>query len=348
MTQTRRSDALTPAPDPTRNLMSAAAAHLPPPSRGQQALALIVRYFMVIVLIGLVIGTRSVYPAFFHAGNLKNVLSQIAPTGLVAIGMTFVIICGGFDLSVGALYAVGATLYADFWLHIPGPVAFVGGLLTGVLGGLLNGLLVTKMRINAFVATLGTASIFTGFAYLYSHSAPVVVSDPSFLKLGTNSWFGIPISVWIMVAAIVIGGVVLACTTFGRAVYAVGGNVEAARLAGLRVDTIKVACFVIVGMLAALGGMILASQTGTGEGDYGATISLDAIAIVVIGGTSLLGGEGAMWRTVTGILILGTLNNLFNALALNTADQSLVKGIVIVLAVSIDSRARGLLLRSST
>jgi ribose transport system permease protein len=324
------------------------SAVLPPESGSQRLVRLLVRYFMVIILIGLVIGTRSVYPSFFEVGNLKDLLSQIAPTGLVAVGMTFVIISGSFDLSVGAIYAVGATLYADFWLHVPGPLAFFGGLLAGVVCGLLNGLLITKVRINAFVATLGTASVFSGFAYLYSHSAPVVVSDPSFLTLGTNAWLGLPISVWILIIVVVAGGLVLALSTFGRSVYAVGGNVEAARLAGLRVDTIKIACFMIVGLLSALGGMILASQTGTGEGDYGSTVTLNAIAIVIIGGTSVLGGEGAIWRTVIGILIFATLNNLFNALALNTADQLLVQGLVIVLAVSIDSRARRLLLRTST
>jgi ribose transport system permease protein len=327
---------------------SESAAVLPPESGSQRLVRLLVRYFMVIILIGLVIGTRSVYPAFFEFGNLKDLFSQIAPTGLVAVGMTFVIISGSFDLSVGAIYAVGATLYADFWLHIPGPLAFLGGLLAGVVCGLLNGLLITKVRINAFVATLGTASVFSGFAYLYSHSAPVVVSDPSFLTLGTNAWLGLPISVWILLIVVVAGGLVLALSTFGRSVYAVGGNVEAARLAGLRVDTIKIACFIIVGLLSALGGMILASQTGTGEGDYGSTVTLNAIAIVIIGGTSVLGGEGAIWRTVIGILIFATLNNLFNALALNTADQLLVQGLVIVLAVSIDSRARRLLLRTSS
>jgi ribose transport system permease protein len=209
-----------------------------------------------------------------------------------------------------------------------------------------NGLIVTRLRINAFVVTLGSASLFTGLAYVISHSAPVIVSSISFGTLGTNNLIGVPISVWILLVAVVLGGLVLARSTFGRSVYAVGGNIEAARLAGLRVDAIKIACFAIVGLLAALGGMILASQTGTGEGDYGSTIALNAIAIVVIGGTSLLGGEGAMWKTVIGIVILGTINNMFNALALSTADQYVIEGIVILLAVVIDSRARGLLIRT--
>jgi ribose/xylose/arabinose/galactoside ABC-type transport system permease subunit len=323
------------------------APALEPASLPKRAAALGVRYFMVLVLIGLLIAAHIAYSPFFTAGNIKTALSQIAPTGLVAVGMTFVIISGGFDLSVGAIYAVGATLFADFWLHVSPPVAVAGALAAGGVCGLFNGLVVTKLRINAFVVTLGTASLFTGLAYVVSHSAPVIVSSTSFGVLGTNNLIGVPISVWILFAAVLIGGLVLARSTFGRSVYAVGGNVEAARLAGLRVDTIKIVCFVIVGVLAALGGMILASQTGDGEGDYGSTIALNAIAIVVIGGTSLLGGEGAMWKTVIGILILGTINNMFNALALSTADQSVIEGLVILLAVVIDSRARGLLIRTA-
>jgi ribose transport system permease protein len=326
--------ALVAAPDPA------------PASLSRQAAALAVRYFMVFVMIALLIAARIAYSPFFTGGNIKTALSQIAPTGLVAVGMTFVIICGGFDLSVGAIYAVGATLFADLWLHVSPVWAVLGSLAAGVVCGVFNGLIVTRLRINAFVVTLGSASLFTGLAYVISHSAPVIVSSISFGTLGTNNLIGVPISVWILLVAVVLGGLVLARSTFGRSVYAVGGNIEAARLAGLRVDAIKIACFAIVGLLAALGGMILASQTGTGEGDYGSTIALNAIAIVVIGGTSLLGGEGAMWKTVIGIVILGTINNMFNALALSTADQYVIEGIVILLAVVIDSRARGLLIRT--
>jgi ribose transport system permease protein len=325
---------------------SVAASDPAPVSLPRQAAALGVRYFMVFVLIAVLIAARIAYSPFFTAANVKTALSQIAPTGLVAVGMTFVIISGGFDLSVGAIYAVGATLFADFWLHVSPPLAILGSLAAGAVCGLFNGLIVTKLRINAFVVTLGTASLFTGIAYVISHSAPIIVTSISFGALGTNNLIGVPISVWILLVAVVLGGLVLARSTFGRSVYAVGGNLEAARLAGLRVDVIKIACFAIVGLLAALGGMILASQTGTGEGDYGSTIALNAIAIVVIGGTSLLGGEGAMWKTVIGILILGTINNMFNALALSTADQSVIEGLVILLAVVTDSRARGLLIRT--
>jgi ribose transport system permease protein len=328
-------------------LMASVAAPDPrPASLPRQAAALAVRYFMVFVMIALLIAARIAYSPFFTAANIKTALSQIAPTGLVAVGMTFVIICGGFDLSVGAIYAVGATLFADLWLHVSPVWAVLGSLAAGVVCGVFNGLIVTKLRINAFVVTLGTASLFTGLAYVISHSAPVIVSSISFGTLGTSNLIGAPVSVWILLVAVVLGGLVLARSRFGRSVYAVGGNIEASRLAGLRVDTIKIACFAIVGLLAALGGMILASQTGTGEGDYGSTIALNAIAIVVIGGTSLLGGEGAMWKTVIGIVILGTINNMFNALALSTADQYVIEGIVILLAVVIDSRARGLLIQT--
>jgi ribose/xylose/arabinose/galactoside ABC-type transport system permease subunit len=295
---------------------------------------------MIVVLIGLVIVTQVLYPGFLKPANLRNVLEQIAPTGLVAVGMTFVIISGAFDLSVGATYALGATLFAKFWLSQPTLWMIVPALLAGMAGGLINGLLVTRLKINAFVATLGTGSIFSGLAYLWSNSTPIVVSDPRFLDLGTGQALGLPYAVWIMLIVVAAGGIVLARTTFGRAIYAVGGNAEASRLAGMRVDAIRVTAFVIVGALAALAGCLLASTTGVGQGDYGATVALDSISIVIIGGTSFAGGEGAMWRTAVGILIIGTLNNLFDSLALSTYMQSLAKGLVVVAAVSLDSWSR--------
>jgi ribose transport system permease protein len=309
-------------------------------SRDLRFLAFIVRYFMVVILVGLVIASRILYSGFLDPTNLKNILYQSAPTGLVAVGMTFVIISGAFDLSVGAIYALSATLYAKLWLDHPTLWMLLVGLAVGAAAGLLNGLLITRFKINAFVTTLGTASVFSGLAYLASQSNPISVSNPAFLNLGTNRLFGIPYSVWILAIALLAGGVVLARTTFGRSIYSVGGNAEASRLAGIRVDSIRIWAFVIVGLCAGLAGCLLASQTGVGEGDYGATVPLDAITAVIIGGTSLLGGEGAMWRTLVGILIFGSLNNLFDSLALNTASQSLAKGIVIVVAVALDSVSR--------
>lgn len=310
------------------------------PGGRAKLLAFALRYGMVWVLIALAIVSNVLYPGFFDVGNLRNILSQNAPVGLVAVGMTFVMICGGFDLSVSAIFAAAGVGFASFSGHMPLALAFGAVLLVGLTAGAINGAIVTRLDVNPFVATLGTASMFSGIAYLYSHSAPIVPEHPSFGWLGTNELLGVPVSIPIFAVVLAVGWVVLAKSVYGRSVYAVGGSAEAARLAGMRVDLIRFSTYTITGVLAALAGMIIASRTGVGQADIGASITLDAIAIVVIGGTSMLGGEGAMWRTLVGLLILATINNLFDALALDTAAQSLVKGGIVVAAVALDSYTR--------
>jgi ribose transport system permease protein len=298
------------------------------------------RYAIVLVLIALAIVSNIFYPGFFDIGNLRNILSQNAPVGLVAIGMTFVMIAGGFDLSVSAIFAAGSVAFASFAGHVPIGVAFAGGLLVGLAGGAINGGIITRMKVNPFVATLGTASAFSGLAYVYSHSTPIVPTKSSFSALGTNDILGVPVSIVIFFVVFALGAVVLSKTVFGRSVYAVGGNAEAARLAGIRVDRIRFITYTLTGVCAVLAGMIIASRTGVGQADIGSQITLDSIAIVIIGGTSLMGGEGAMWRTLVGMLILATINNLFDSLALDIAAQSIVKGVIVVGAVALDSYTR--------
>jgi ribose transport system permease protein len=194
--------------------------------------------------------------------------------------------------------------------------------------------------VNPFVATLGTGSVFVGAAYLFSDSTPQVPLDPGFGHIGLDYWGLLPISVWLLIATFLVGGIVLHRSVYGRTLYAIGGNDEAARLAGLRVNIARASTYVWTGGLAALGGAILSSRLSTGEANMGADVPLDAIAIVVIGGTSLLGGEGAMWRTGVGLLIIASLTNVFNALAINSNWQLVVKGCVVVAAVALDLYAR--------
>jgi ribose transport system permease protein len=291
-------------------------------------------YGMVAVLIVLVIAAQILYSGFLQIGNIWNLLSQNAPIGLVAVGMTFVIIGGGFDLSVSSLFAIGAVVSAGLAGHMSVPLAVLLAVLAGALGGLINGVLITRMRLNSFVVTLATTSVFGGVAYVISNSQPIVPTASSYAYLGTKTFGGVPLSAIVLAVVFVIGGVVLSKTVYGRSVHAVGGNREAARLAGLRVDVIRASTYVLTGVCAALGGVFLASQTNTGSADMGATVALQSIAMVIIGGTSLLGGEGAMWRTLIGILILATINNLLESLAVSTAVQLLAQGLVILLAVS--------------
>jgi ribose transport system permease protein len=301
----------------------------PAPTRDAFAIGRFVsRGVIVWVLIALIVLCRILYPGFLDRDNVFNILSQNAQVGLIALGMTFVMIAGGFDLSVGAIYAAGATVYAMEAQTWPLPIAAIIALAVGAVAGTLNGLIVTWLRVNPFIATLGTTSIFSGAAYLYSHSAPVLVDRPDFTTLGAGKWFNVPISLYILLFAYAAGWLVLSKTVYGRSLYAVGGNPEAARLSGLRVDLLKTSTYVLVGVLAAFGGMIIASRLSIGQADIAGTMSLDAIAIVIIGGTSLFGGSGSVWRTAVGLLLLAVLTNIFDALALDSNFQSLIKGAI--------------------
>lgn len=304
------------------------------------AVTVALRYSIVWALVILAIVSNILYPGFFEIANLRNILSQNAPVGLVAIGMTFVLIAGGFDLSVAAIFALAGVCFAKFATTMPVGFAIVAALGVGAVAGAINGLIITRLQVNPFVATLGTGSVFGGLAFIYSDSNPIFPESESFTFLGSGDVFGVPVSIVIFAAAFAIGGVVLAKSVYGRSVYAVGGNGEAARLAGIRVDWIRFSTYVLTGFCAALAGMIIASRTGVGSATVGASITLDAIAMVIIGGTSLLGGEGAMWRTAVGLLILATINNLFDSLALDSSMQAVVKGTIVVSAVALDSYTR--------
>jgi ribose/xylose/arabinose/galactoside ABC-type transport system permease subunit len=291
-------------------------------------------YGIVILFVGLIILGRVVYDGFFTSGNLASIVSQSAPLGIVAVGMTFVIIAGGFDLSVGAIFAIGATIFAAMgnthsWIE-SGLVVILVGLALGVI----NAVVVTVLRVNPFIATLGTSSIYGGGVLLLTNNKAYVLNR--FYALGSDNVGTIPISIVVLVILFAIAWVVLQMTVYGRGVYAVGGNDEAAHLAGLRVALIRGSTYVLSGGLAAFAGIMQASRLGSGQGNIGSTIALSAIAVVVIGGTALLGGEGAMWRTGIGLLIIGILSNVFFSLALSANWQTVVTGIILILAVAFD------------
>lgn len=294
------------------------------------------QYGIIIALILVVILATIIYPRFFQFNNIRNLLTQNAPVGIVAVGMTFVILARGFDLSVGAIFAIGAVFFAKNadMLGLWGAAGYA--MAVAICCGLINAVVITKLKVNPLVATLGTGSSFAGFAYIYSNSAPITPSNFDFGYLGSTLWLGWPVAVWALAASILIGGFVLQATSFGRAVYAIGGNDEAARLSGLRVDLVRGSTYVISAVCAVIAGMLLASRLGVGQADMGSNVALDAIAIVVIGGTSLTGGQGAMWRSVIGLLLLATLSNVFNSLAVSSNFQLLVKGMIIVGAVALD------------
>jgi ribose transport system permease protein len=297
----------------------------------------VVRFPMLIVLAFVLIATTIVAPEFWQIGNLQNLLLQNIPLMIIAVGVTFVLIGGGFDLSVGAIYAAAAIFYLSLDQIVSAPVALILALLLGVGIGIVNGVIINLFHINAFIATLGTSSVITGLMTLYVGANVRYETTGPFAYFGRAEYFGwLPFGFVIGLAVFIVGAVVLARSTFGRSVYAVGGNREAARLNGLRVGLISGATFAIVGALAALAGVFSGSLLGSAQPNMVGTVTLDAIAIVIIGGTSMWGGEGAMWRTGVGLAIIAVVQNVFAIENYDPSLQLVFKGLILLLAVGAD------------
>jgi len=273
--------------------------------------------------------------------NLQNVLSQNAPLGLVALGMTFVMIGGGFDLSSGAIVGASTVVAAKLANTEPIGIVIIGTILAGAAAGAFNGVIITRLRINPFVATLGTSSIFTGLALLWTKSLSVTVTHSGFNVIGSGDFiFGVRTSVVMLVVFYIIFGFILARSVYGRALYATGGNDQAARLAGIRVDLVRWSTYVLVGAGAGAAGLIYSSLLATGNPTIGSSILLDSITVVVIGGTSLFGGSGAVWRTAAGFVLLATISNVFDLLAIEAAWQMVTKGALLITFVGLDLLSR--------
>jgi ribose transport system permease protein len=288
-------------------------------------------------------GTR--WPNFLKRQNLINVVNRIVEIGILAVGMTLVILTGGIDLSVGSLIALSSvvttTLIRDC---MGGTEATVGGLfVAGMLGvslcglcGWINGGLVVGFRIPPFIATLGMMMIASGLAFMISQGQSIDSVPASFVWLGRSRWLGIPIAVWLMLGIFAIGQAVMVLTTYGRSIYAIGGNELAARLCGVRVGWITASVYGVSGLLAGLGGLVMASRLGTGDAKYGATVELSVIAAVVVGGTSLRGGYGTMIGTLIGALTIAVIENGMNLMQLDSYVQKVVFGGILLFAVLID------------
>jgi len=311
----------------------------PRPKRRNPVWRLATRFPMLFVLVAVLIGAGIAYPGFYNPINLRNILVQNTDVGIVAVGMTFVLISGGFDLSVGAIYATSAVLFTMWANVMPVPLAAVLALLVGAAAGAVNGLLITRVGINPFVATLASMSAFAGIALVIT-TQPIVSSAPGFDQLGKGDVLGVPIAILILIPTFVIGALVLAKTTYGRSLYTVGGNREAARLSGMRVAAIGASVYVIVGIAAALAGMVAVSRVGIAQPSIGGDLALSAITIVIVGGTSFLGGEGAIWKTAVGFAIMVSLTNVFDARAVSPAIQAIVTGVILAAAVGIDVLSR--------
>ncbi|MED4354309.1 ribose ABC transporter permease [Schinkia azotoformans] len=280
-------------------------------------------------------------PNFLSLDNILNILRQVSINALIAFGMTFVILTGGIDLSVGSMLALSAALTAGFMAGGMDPIlAMLIGLLAGALMGAFNGFVITKGKVAPFIATLATMTIFRGLALVYTEGRPItgLSKDLSFELMGRGYFFGIPVPVIWMLVSYAILYFILKKTTFGRRVYAIGGNEEASILSGIKVDQVKIWVYSITGLLSALAGIILTSRLNSAQPTAGTAYELDAIAAVVLGGTSLSGGRGWIFGTLVGALIIGVLNNGLNLLDVSSFYQQVVKGGVILLAVILDRK----------
>lgn len=298
------------------------------------------RYGVFTALLLICISLSILSPNFLTAQNLIIVLRQISINGILAVGVTFVILSGGIDLSLGsvvALTGVVAALYAQSGDHSL-PLAIGLGVATGILVGVLNGVIITKGKTAPFIVTLGMMTIVRGLALVVSGGRPVSNLPKSFNHIGGGNFLGIPIPILILGMVVILAGIILNYTKIGRYVYAVGGNENAARASGIAVHKVKIFAYVICSGLAGLAGVILASRITTGQPNAGIAYELDAIAAVVIGGTSLAGGVGKVTGTLIGALMIGVINNGLDLLNISSYYQQIIKGVIIISAVLIDRR----------
>jgi inositol transport system permease protein len=300
------------------------------------------RYGLVIALLILGVALAIRLPGFFTGTNLLIVARQISINGILAVGVTFVLLTGGVDLSLGSVVALAGVVAAGF-AH-PGdwplamPVAM--GVLAGMLCGAANGLLVTKGRVAPFIVTLGMMTAARGLALVLSGGRPVSNLSTGFTGIGSTSFLGIPIPVLVFALVAVLSGLFLKHLRPGRYIYAVGGNAEAARASGINVHGVKLLAYTVCGAMAGLAGVVLAARTTTGQPNAGVGYELDAIAAVVIGGTSLSGGVGGVGGTVLGAVLMGVISSGLDQLNVSAYYQQIIKGLIIVGAVWLDSRGR--------
>jgi ribose transport system permease protein len=296
------------------------------------------RVGILVVLILLVVLMSIFAPNFNRVDNLLNIARSISVNAILAAGLTFVILTGGIDLSVGSIVAVsGVVAVIAAIAGVPAPLAVAIGMAVGGACGLINGLLIAYLALAPFIVTLGTMTFLRGLAYTITNGQPIVSSDLNFKELGNGYLLGIPVPVIAMIAVFVVAWFVLERTRYGRHVYAVGGNAQAARLAGVQVNRIVLSVYVIAGMCAGLAGVIFAARVISAQPTAGTGYELDAIAAVVLGGTSLVGGRGRIIGTLIGAIILGVLTTGLILLNVQFFTQLLIKGVVIILAVAIDS-----------
>jgi inositol transport system permease protein len=307
------------------------------------------KYGIFLVFIAMLIVASILSPAFLSPTNLINVVRQMSVVGLIALGVTGVIVSAGIDLSSGSVVGLSAVVAASLaqlpdyaaayykGLNLPVFVAVLAACAVGALVGLLNGSLVAKTRIPPFIATLGTLTTIRGLAYLYTSGRPVSDLTDDYNFIGQGDFLGIPVPILILVIMAIITHVLYSQTKFGKYIYAIGGNEQAARVSGINVSKYKMLMYVYAGLLSGLAGLVVSARIGSGQSGQGVGYELDAIAAAVIGGASLsAGGIGTVAGTIVGALIIGVLNNILDLTNVSAYWQQIVKGCIIVGAVIID------------
>jgi len=298
-------------------------------------------YAIVVVFLVLFVVLASTANHFLTWINFLNNLESGAIYGIVACALTLLLIVGEFDLSVGAIYVLAGIVAAKLYptLGTAGSLLVAIAVSTGI--GLMNGIVVAIFRVNSFVATLASSLMIVGLGTRITNGFQLYISDAGFGELGNSKVLGVDYFVWIFFGFALVTGLLLARTKVGRWIYATGGNTEAARLSGINVRVLRISAFAFSGFAGGVAGAILISRTGTAiAGDGLGDVVFPAIAAVVVGGTSILGGRGAIWRTVLGVLFLEFIRNGFNLLGVNPYFQDFIRGAIILVAVAIDALSR--------
>ena len=274
---------------------------------------------------------------FFTLTNIVNILVAGSLVGLVAIGHTYLIIAAQNDLSPGAVVAFSGVLAALLsQAGLPFGVVCIITLISGAIIGIFNAFMVNKIKLDPFIATLVTQSVIRGFAYIICDGKPVSITDNTYLLVGKLRIFGVPLSVWIMIIFIVIFGIILAKTTFGKNIYAIGGNKDAARLAGLNPQRIILICFILMGVLCAIGGIIFSSRMNSGQPAANVNLEFDAITAVILGGVSFMGGVGGMGGTILGIVLIQSFNTGLTMVNVPSFWQYVARGALLLFALTTD------------
>src|SRR4051794_2822192 len=298
-----------------------------------RALGILIPFLILFTILSLTSGS------FATKVNFLNILDQQSAILIIAAAGTLVLVAGGIDLSVGAVYGLAGVISAHYALETNPVLAMLLGVGAGLLVGVTNGIVTTFFRINALIATLAMSFIVSGCAALVTKGNLLVLFDkPGFGKLARTEWFTIKTSIWLMIVVVVAIGLLLACSTVGRYMYAAGGNAQAARLAGIRVNRVRILAFVLSGGAAGLAGVIDTSRVLSAQASSGDTsLAFTVLAGIVVGGTSILGGVGAVWRTVVGVLFIALIGNGYILLGLDPLYEQITMGVILLAAVGLDA-----------